>query len=362
MYRSTLQGGVADSHVYGASEPANAAAYGNSIAIDGSGALYVTGGTTAATFPIVNSTVAFGGTADAFVMKLPAPAPTFSTPVWSRFLGGSGFDEGLGIALSPGCESNCAVYVEGNTFSPDFPDSTSATFHGMADTFVTEISDDGATNLYSTMLGGLPDKTVGAINGLAVDSSGDAFVAGTTSARSLSEVTGGAPFQDANGAVFESTNNFSTATFANFPMAGGSVISIEGAIPSIYAATERGEIFTSNDGTIVWNQAAAVGLPSGPITSFVVDSNFSSPVILAATGNGLYISTDGAAAFSASGLTGQLVTWTADISSTPSPELSNTTVLAGVVGGIDVSTNGGATFSPKLQGEGIPGQQLDPGL
>ena len=348
-------GGVTASQVDGASTPASAAAYGNSVAIDGSGAIYVTGGTDAETFPTANSAVPFGGTADAFVMKLPPPAPTFSAPIWSRFLGGSGFDEGLGIALTPGCQSNCTVFVEGNTFSPDFPDTTSAVFQGTGDTFVTELSEDGATNLYSTMLGGLPDKTLGAINGIAVDSGGDAFVVGTTSARNLPLVAGSNQFQAANGVVFESTDNFSTSTFANFPASAGSVIKFQGAIPAVYAATERGEIFSSSDGNIIWNQAAAAGLPSGPITSFVVDTNFSSPLMLAATGSGLYISTDGAAAtFSATGINDQLVTWTADISSSSKPQLSSTTVLAGVVGGIEVSTDGGTSFDPSCEVKGFP--------
>ncbi|MHB8382714.1 MAG: DUF7948 domain-containing protein [Candidatus Binataceae bacterium] len=348
-------GGVSASRLEGASTPANAAAYATSVAIDGSGAIYVTGGTNAATFPTVNLSTDFGGTADAFVMKLSPPAPTFSAPTWSRFLGGSGFDEGLGIALIPGCQSNCTVFVEGNTFSPDFPDTTSASFQGMGDTFVTEISADGATNLYSTMLGGLPDKTLGATNGIAVDSSGDAFVVGTTSARNLPVVTGGRKFQSANGIVFESSNNFSTYNFANFPPSAGSVIKFQGAIPTIYAATERGQIFSSTDGNINWSQAAAAGLPSGPITSFVVDPNFSSPLMLAATGSGLYISTDGAGAtFSAAGINDQLVTWTADMSTSSNPQLSSTTVLAGVVGGIEISTDGGTSFDPSCAVKGFP--------
>ena len=53
---------------------------------------------------------------DAFVAKLNPNANQGSQLIWSTYLGGTGTDSGLGIALDPGAAN---VYVTGTTNSPD---------------------------------------------------------------------------------------------------------------------------------------------------------------------------------------------------------------------------------------------------
>jgi hypothetical protein len=88
---------------------------------------------------------------DVFVTKL---AKDGSSLVYSTYLGGSDVDcVGNGIALEGG-----RAYVEGVTFSTDFPTTPGAfrrTFAGGdGDGFVTELSKDGSALVYSTYLGG----------------------------------------------------------------------------------------------------------------------------------------------------------------------------------------------------------------
>jgi len=88
---------------------------GNAIAVDGAGRAYVTGATTSPDFPAKRAVQpALAGSSDAFVTTL---SPMGSSLVSSTYLGGSGADVGLGLALG----RSRAVYVTGQTASPDFP-------------------------------------------------------------------------------------------------------------------------------------------------------------------------------------------------------------------------------------------------
>jgi hypothetical protein len=103
-----------------------------------------------------------------------------STVVYSSYLGGSLNDEGHGVTVdSSGC-----VYVTGYTRSDDFPVTPGAydsTHNGGPDVFVTKLSADGSSLVYSTYLGG-SDETVHGDNSLdiAVDHWGNAYVTGRT--------------------------------------------------------------------------------------------------------------------------------------------------------------------------------------
>ncbi|MGH9485419.1 MAG: SBBP repeat-containing protein, partial [Terriglobales bacterium] len=96
-----------------------------SIAIDGSGNAYVTGGTSSTNFPLSPSGTApeqkaNAGSSDAFITKLNS---TGTAVVYSTYVGGSKYDKGMGIAV----DSSGNVYVAGNTSSRDFPTTTSTT-------------------------------------------------------------------------------------------------------------------------------------------------------------------------------------------------------------------------------------------
>jgi uncharacterized repeat protein (TIGR01451 family) len=95
------------------------------------------------------------------------------TLVYSTYLGGSGDDSGNSIAT----DSSGNVYVAGTTASANFPTHTPAftLSKGLEDIFVAKIDAAGANILYSTYIGGSGRDRAGAI---AIDSSGNAYVAG----------------------------------------------------------------------------------------------------------------------------------------------------------------------------------------
>jgi|HubBroStandDraft_1064217.scaffolds.fasta_scaffold04255_1 hypothetical protein len=152
---------------------------GYGIAVDTAGYAYVTGFTQSTNFPMINPLqAAFGGLDDAFVAKL---NPTGSALVYSTYLGGSAYDFGTGIATDSGGNA----YVTGFTSSTNFPVTPGAfqTVCGvkceLRDAFVAKINPIGSTLVYSTYLSGTKSDAAG--SGIAVDSSGNAYVTGSTS-------------------------------------------------------------------------------------------------------------------------------------------------------------------------------------
>ena len=97
--------------------------------------------------------------------------------LYSTYLGGSGSDASFGIAL----DSAGDAYLTGITNSRDFP-TTAGAFQttyggGVVDAFVSKLNSSGSALLYSTYLGG-SDVDYG--TGIALDSSGNAYVTGLT--------------------------------------------------------------------------------------------------------------------------------------------------------------------------------------
>jgi hypothetical protein len=127
---------------------------GNGIAADTLGNAYVTGYTSSTDFPTMNPLQpANGGGEDAFVAKLNA---TGSALVYSTYLGGSGSDWGLGIAV----DSSGNAYVTGYTESANFPtvNPLQPAYGGGGDAFVAEIASGPALAPLSLNFG---NQTVG---------------------------------------------------------------------------------------------------------------------------------------------------------------------------------------------------------
>src|SRR5438477_3307196 len=96
--------------------------------------------------------------------------------VYSTYLGGSGADWANSIAV----DSSGNAYVSGATHSADFPTANArqpALGGGYEDVFVMKINPAGNAVVYSTYLGGSYDDVA---SGVSVDSSGSAYVTGTT--------------------------------------------------------------------------------------------------------------------------------------------------------------------------------------
>lgn len=144
-----------------------------SIAVSSTSEIYVTGFTFSLDFPLVHPIQTENlGQYGAFVSKIGASGTSFE---YSTYLGGSGADEGLSVAVTP---TGAAVIV-GATTSSDFPTKNAFQKHyrDSQDAFVIRISPDGGSIVFSTYLGGGFADTAVAV---AADKNGNAFVTGTT--------------------------------------------------------------------------------------------------------------------------------------------------------------------------------------
>jgi hypothetical protein len=95
--------------------------------------------------------------------------------VYSTYLGGSGDDVGLGIAV----DSTGNAYVTGRTGSTNFPTKNAyqTTYGGGEDVFITELNAAGSALVYSTYLGG---NSTNMGWGIAVDGADNAYITGST--------------------------------------------------------------------------------------------------------------------------------------------------------------------------------------
>jgi Beta-propeller repeat len=163
----------------------------NSIAVDDAGNAYITGQ--------IN--------ADVYVLKL---NPSGTALVYATLIGGAQDDDGKALALDSGGN----VYVTGSTLSTDFPtvnalQSTRGDTNNV-DAFVFKLNSSGKALTYSTYLGG---NDFDAGNSIAVNSSGNAFVTGST---------GSMNFPIAN--ALQPVNNSGDAFVSKFSPAGNTLV------------------------------------------------------------------------------------------------------------------------------------------
>jgi hypothetical protein len=144
------------------------------IAVDPAGNTYITGSTWSKNFPTRNALQPRNaGGSDGFVAKI---SPTGAL-VYSTYVGGAGTDFGNGIAV----DGVGNAYVAGSTGSVNFPvrhalESALAGV-GYSDAFISKISPDGGSLVFSTFLGGYAEDSA---YGIALDSSGNIYVTGYT--------------------------------------------------------------------------------------------------------------------------------------------------------------------------------------
>jgi len=151
----------------------------NAIAVDTTGAAYVTGVTNSTNFPVTVGAfqALLNGTQDAFVTKLNT---TGSAYLYSTYLGSSSFDWASSIDV----DSAGNAYVAGYTSSSLFPvvNQIQAGFKGFYDVFVSELNPVGNGLTFSTMYGGTGAEEA---NAIAVDSVGNMFIGGQTNSLDL---------------------------------------------------------------------------------------------------------------------------------------------------------------------------------
>ncbi len=168
-----------------------------SVALDGAGKVYVGGTTTSpGTFPSTSRALGpGGGTSEFFVAKLDPAVIGANSLVYLTFLGGSQTQTGGMIAVT----SAGSVAITGTTTSPDYPvtDSklpTSALTSGVGnDVGVSEIDPTGSTLVFSTLFGGSGAESQNGTGAIALDSSGNVYVASDTNTTSLDKTSADLP-------------------------------------------------------------------------------------------------------------------------------------------------------------------------
>ncbi len=182
---------------------------GYGIAVDGSDNAYVAGVTNSIqgavpgptdfpTFAAFQPQSGSLGNYDAFVTKINAAG---SGLVYSTYLGGSASEYSIdGGAIAVDSDGN--AYVGGTTASTNFPGVGASLIQsiygggtgGAGDGFVVKFNAAGSALVYSTYLGG---STYDAVNGIAIDTAGSAYVAGYTD--SINFRTASPLYPDRNG-------------------------------------------------------------------------------------------------------------------------------------------------------------------
>lgn len=154
--------------------------YASGIAVDSGGNVYVVGATDSPNFPTLSPFQAhLAGATNAFITKLNAAG---SALIYSTYLGGSRMDSARRIAV----DSAGSAYVSGTATSVDFPvinaiqpnyipsDIPCGDVCYTGNGFISKVNAAGSTLVYSTYLG----KAPASVSGIAVDSSGSAYITG----------------------------------------------------------------------------------------------------------------------------------------------------------------------------------------
>jgi hypothetical protein len=266
------------------------------IAVDSHGGVYLTGGTSSA-LPVTPDAPqpVYGGNEDAFVAKL---ASTGASLIYCTYLGGSQWDSGYGIAV----DSAGNAYVAGTTDSADLAVTSSAlqsAFGGLSDAFVAKLNSAGTEWQYLTYLGG--ERYDGAY-GIAVDSSGNAVVAGYTWSSNFPRAAALQPVLPGNQTdLYKTTSAGASWSAADSGMVDLSITAIvidPAADADLFALAPEG-LFQSVNGGASWSINANL-LPN-PV-SFLAFSPSGAIAYAALDEEILYVSYDGGAAWSQDGI------------------------------------------------------------
>lgn len=260
---------------------------GNSVAVDSSGNAYVAGLTASVNFPPSAPLQAtHGGVTDAFVAKLNADG---SALIYSTFLGGTNIDNATSIAV----DNSGNAYLTGETSSTNFPvlNALHPTLTGLSDAFVAELNSTGSALIYSTYLGG-HSTDVG--NAIAIDNSGNAYVAGTTSSTDFPTTN---PLQGTRSghAIFKTTTAAGNWAPSDSSLAASLIFDLvfqPGNSSIIYAATDTG-LFKSIDNGANWSALST----TVPLINDLALDPVNPSIIYAATNAGVFKSTDGGNTF-----------------------------------------------------------------
>ncbi|MFW9964994.1 MAG: SBBP repeat-containing protein [Candidatus Sifarchaeia archaeon] len=141
---------------------------GNSIAIDDSGIVYVTGRTYSQDYPVENAFFnTYLGDGDCFISAISDDGLDL---VFSSFIGGSGIDNGKSISV----DAAGGIYVAGSTWSVSFPINAEVS-NGGQDAFVLKTNLDEI--MHFRCIGGSGNDEA---NAMAIDNLNNTYVCGRT--------------------------------------------------------------------------------------------------------------------------------------------------------------------------------------
>jgi hypothetical protein len=191
---------------------------------------------------------------------------------YASYLGGTGGDEGVSIAVD---QNDSSAWITGTTSSTDFPvtsDAFQSTNFGDEDVFVTKVSPDGSTLEYSTYAGGSNNDEA---TGIAVDPNGNAYVTGLTLSPDFPVSDGAYQItlkgtQDAFALALDPNGGLIYSTFLGTAAAGVG-IAVDPAGEAIVAGTTYSANFPTTSGSF---QSIYPGNNSNPEVGFVTKLNF----------------------------------------------------------------------------------------
>jgi hypothetical protein len=282
---------------------------GLGVAVDASANAYVTGYTSSTDFPMTAAHTGFQTTlknpsGNAFVARIDTSQPQLL--VYSTYLGGTpnGFgsnppDSGSAIALGPSGDA----YMVGISYAPDYPlvnplDTASNTPGQKVVLSRIDTTKSGAPSLvYSTFFGGtqhtqgVPGPGADLGFGIALDTAGNIFIAGTTSSIDF-PTTPGAPQTSRVGgqnAFLSELNPAGTAVLFSTYLGGSNdsayALALDGATPvnAYIAGTTSGNFPTTPSALQVVDNVTGAGNSDGfvaKISPGAVTGVFASPVNL----------------------------------------------------------------------------------
>ena len=206
------------------------------VAVDSTGAVYITGRTTAA----MGSNIGTTGSGDVYVAKFSAD---LSTLIYSTRIGGSGDEQGNAIAV----DATGNASVTGWTRSSDFPTvaASQGALSGLQDAFIFRLNAAGSGLAFSTFLGGLSATDTG--TGIAVDGSGNVYATGQRSQAVLPVATGiGGALLLGDEAFVTKYNSAGTLQYSNFFGGNGTDSGVAIAVDSSGNAYIVGQSDSSN--------------------------------------------------------------------------------------------------------------------
>jgi Beta-propeller repeat/S-layer homology domain len=321
---------------------------GQAVAVDPTGSAYVTGSSSSSTFagaPTGGAQTSNRGSQNAFVAKLNSAGAALQ---YFTFFGGTGTDQAYAIAV----DASMNAVIGGQTTSTGLATAgvVQTSPGGANDGFVAKLNTAGTAFTYATYLGGSRQDY---LKSLALDGSGNAYVAGYTNSTNFPVNSALDASLPGNGfSLFQTTNSAASWSGADSSIPGAVVdVSVDPTSAStIVVATESG-IYRTIDGGSSWTLESAYLFSDYVFIPIFARSPVNPAIVYAMAGANILKSTDGG------------VTWNPVTS--PNPQISgiiadaldSSTAYAFVgssyAGGttpLYKTTDGGATWAPASTG------------